>query len=639
MVAVMLASAAAALSVALFPLLFNFVSEDDSYVLISLRNFLGHGDLYGNTSSQYGPFYYLFMSPLYRVSGLEPTLDNSRVLVLVMTALSAAMFGGAVWRVARSLPWALFAELTTFLILAQRAGEAPMHPGALIALLLAALTLALASRATTGSGLSLFVAGLAVGALLMVKVNVGLFAIGGLLVAFAVGNRRLGRWIQCLAVAAVATGPFLLVRHDLIDPPPVLFTGGDSDAWLSLAAVTTFAIVALAASLSADPTEQSLHSVVLVGTGMSVVVVASVGFVLLTGSTFGNVVRGIVLAPAHHNDIINVPPPGTLHWVPIVITVAGLAVLLPRLRERPPSERLSVAFSWPHLALTVLALGLVGTATGGFEPFASWLPTLALLPALASLATASEPTRLALRFLLPVAILQVLHVYPAAGYQTAWATVAVIVPLAIAGAAGTAGVAMWTRARRSVQVIAVVLIAVLITVTMDLWPGDRWSTYLDNPSLDLPGARLVRLDPTLFLNSRRDELRQVTHALRQHCDAFYSTPGAGYFYVFSGIPPLAAPFAPGWWGILDERSQRRVVTALEKSARRGQRVCSLVRADVRFSKNALRVQQLAPGVGQRDAQRDDPLVTYLSRFTETVQDIGQWSLRVIPGSRGSAGPS
>src|SRR5205814_412553 len=78
--------------------------------------------------------------------------------------------------------------------------------------------------------------------------------------------------------------------------------------------------------------------------------------------------------------------------------------------------------------LYVLGLGLL---QGSFS-ILNWLPSIALIPALALLADAPPRIRLGLRFLVPVAILQVLHSYPVVGSQRVWGLVAICVPCVIA---------------------------------------------------------------------------------------------------------------------------------------------------------------------------------------------------------------
>ena len=85
---------------AYFPMMFSHwqTYDDEGLFLVSLRQLLRqHQHLYtGVWADKYGPFYYMVMTTLYRVIHLQPTLENGRWIVLILTTMSAALFGGAV---------------------------------------------------------------------------------------------------------------------------------------------------------------------------------------------------------------------------------------------------------------------------------------------------------------------------------------------------------------------------------------------------------------------------------------------------------------------------------------------------------------------------------------------------------------
>ena len=144
------------------------------FLLVSLRLLLHHqGSLYTTIyADKYGPFYYLAMSTLYRVIHQEPSLENGRLIVLALTAGSAALFGASVWRVTKNLPCSVLCEVGAFLVLIYQAGDEPMHPGSLGVLLLAVVLYALSSYSVDRKNAHLVVVGAATGALVMTKINV-----------------------------------------------------------------------------------------------------------------------------------------------------------------------------------------------------------------------------------------------------------------------------------------------------------------------------------------------------------------------------------------------------------------------------------------------------------------------------------
>ena len=143
------------LCIGFFPLFFDRVAiyDDEGYALVAVRQFLSRGSLYVHTSFGYGPFYVSFVSGIFRLTGLDPTPFDGRMIVMALTALSAGVFAAAAWRhVTRSWTALVLCEISTFLVLVSVAGHEPMHPGSLVVLLVAILCYALRaarpSRAT-----------------------------------------------------------------------------------------------------------------------------------------------------------------------------------------------------------------------------------------------------------------------------------------------------------------------------------------------------------------------------------------------------------------------------------------------------------------------------------------------------------
>ena len=102
--------------------------------------------------------------------------------------------------------------------------------------------------------------------------------------------------------------------------------------------------------------------------------------------------------------------------------------------------------TWTHVALAGVGLWLLGLGSMVFARgwvVAEWLPAIVLLPALAFCAAHARANRLALRLVAVLATLQILVVYPVAGSQVGWGTVAMVVPCAIALAAGLDHSRVW----------------------------------------------------------------------------------------------------------------------------------------------------------------------------------------------------
>ena len=200
-----------ALAAAFFPLMFNrWLPRDDEGVFIfALRESIAkHGHLYSTIwSDLYGPFYYGFMSTVYRVIHQQPTAANGRWIVLVLTTASAVFFGAAVWRVTKNLPATLVCEVAAFMLLIPAAGSEPMHPGSLGVFLVSVVAFELSSYAATRRTAHLVGIGLATGAAVMTKVNAGGLVAIAVLFVFVVGNKRTPRWMQIVVAVLVAPLP------------------------------------------------------------------------------------------------------------------------------------------------------------------------------------------------------------------------------------------------------------------------------------------------------------------------------------------------------------------------------------------------------------------------------------------------
>lgn len=558
-----------------FPMLFSRFQlyDDEGVFLVSLRQLLHHhGSLYaGIWADKYGPFYYLFASSIYRMIGQDPSLENGRWIVLLITVATAGLFGAAVWRVTRNLACSILCEVASFLVLVGSAGNEPMHPGSLAVLLVALVAYALSSYAVSKRSVWLFVLGGATGAVLMTKINVGLFVVVAIVTVFVAGNELIERRLRLAVVVLAAVAPFVVMFQRL------------SAVWAgTFALLVAAAVVGISASIVTDMFALAPRAMLAAGYGLVSVMVVSVGFALVTGTTLHELVNGVFIEPFRQADELTIPAAVAVNWFTIVVTVVFLYLALGTRPDARPDLTVSEPGrpSWRPAALaiagltllgleTVSAIGLGTVGTTGWN-LGQWLPALALLPALAIASAAPEPVRFALRSLALVAVFQVLVAYPVAGSggQIAWATAAMAVPCAIALAAGIDQLEVWTRARVATQVLVAGMVGLALIVASAAWPPTLWQQYTDNTSLNLPGAGLIRVDPRVA-----QELQSITADLRRECDTFYSVPAINSFYLFSGIPPLTGLVA-NYPGGLVASQQRQVVKQMQNAALH-ERVCVL----------------------------------------------------------------
>ncbi len=588
---------AVALPIAFFPIAFDQFAfyDDEGVFLMSLREFLHHGSLYVHTGSTYGPFYFSSLGLLYRITGQEPTLFNGRIIALLLTTGASAFFALAVHRVSGSRLFAALCQVASFCLLALVLGNEPLHAGQLLVLLLSVLAYALASYVMQPRPWLMVVAGAAIGAMAMCKINVGVLAAAGLVMAWIVGNDRFPiGWQVVVGVAAAAT-PFVLAFQRLYDLPSFEFV-----------ALVAFTVLAVGAALRADRVSLPPDALLKALAGAVGAVVASILWPLFNGTGLGDLVHGVLLTPLQQVNHLTTPANVNLGWIAFVLTVIGACAALARRDPDRGAEPVLFGNRFvPHIALALAGLWVFGLAFG--SNFAAWLPAIALLPALAWLAAAPAITRLALRLFVPLAVLQVLHAYPVAGAQRRWGTVLMFVPCAIALTAGLRRLRVWRRAGALPRTLAVAILAAVAALSLGQWPGTFWHDYADNTALNLPGARLVRVP-----DATARDLQGLTRAIKRNCDTFYSAPVLDSLYIFTGIAPPTG-LLRNWPGAHPESEQREIAQRLSAAQAAGKRVC-IVR-DV-------------PRAGEwlRSSYGRGPLGAALAQYQLHVARVGRYSV-------------
>src|SRR5262249_34496698 len=128
--AVAIGGVALLLTAALFPLYLDKAAgyDDEGSLLVAPQRLIPHGTLYDHTHGSYGPFYFTVNGAIFKIIG-DPTPFRGRLLVLLITALTVAVFAATAWRVTHSVMLSILCEVATFIVLVPDAGNSPMHPG------------------------------------------------------------------------------------------------------------------------------------------------------------------------------------------------------------------------------------------------------------------------------------------------------------------------------------------------------------------------------------------------------------------------------------------------------------------------------------------------------------------------------
>lgn len=581
--------------------------DDEGYVLFSLKNFAEHGHLYDEVYSQYGPLPYVLYAALHAL-GLPLTHVAGRLLTLAAWAGAAGCSTALVWRATRHFGAALATLAAVFVYLWIMVSE-PNHPGALIAVLTAVLAVLgygwlAAGKTTRWAAL----AGAVSAALILTKINVGVFAALSVLAFFLLhaASDRLRRLAPGLIAAGLALLPFALMRALLGTPWVQTYA-----LVFALAAVPAAGAAALAAAT--EPRlrlgGREFRAALLGGVAVAVVVL---GVILARGTSLAEIIEGTLLGPLRHPTHFSLVfpwPAGTTAGAAVSFGLFLLALALrSRARWTPVILRAVITLRFVAAAALAAAILRFPLTSPDSTVFAHALPLLWVF-----LWPLPGENHLAARTWLGLLLLgQWLHPYPVPGSQVAWGTFLAL-PLVVLGCA-CAVVGLKPRPPATsgqVRLASHLILALLAVVTGSrlLQIGTR---YLDSRPLGLPGAASLRLPDSTTATYRLLCLNAAAHA-----DVLFSLPGMFSFNLWTGLPAPTLTNVTHWFSLLDDAQQQAIIRALAAHPRSAVIVQS---GHLDF----LRQRGLTPG---------GPLYDYVMREYVPAFTIDGFEFRVRRGRR------
>jgi hypothetical protein len=568
--------AIAAAITAYFYLFTQFASYDDEgTVLVTLKAFVGGETLYRDVYTPFGPFYYELFGGLFSLGGWAVTTDASRTIVTVIWVGSSLLFGVSVQRLTGRVSLGVTAMLVAFSVVFILSQE-PMHAQVLAVALLSVFTLI----ASGGSPRRVLPAGAVCGALLaalvLTKVNLGIYAVAAVCFAAVLAveplrRRWWTRWpviVAFLALPAVATGRDLsneLVRN-----------------LVALEMLAAISIAVASGSLARLPSDlrgaaNTLRWLLAAAVGFAVCFAAILGAIFVTGSTPADVYDGVITQALRIRDV-NPAPIGitsaSLDWG--IAAIAGATVVSWIGSGGSPAARL-----WSGVLRAVAGLAIwfsiaqvaplsLGPAPGNPDALAAVLAWVAVIPP--SGATESAQRRF-LRVLLPaLAIAEVLQVYPVAGSQMRIAAVMFVAVGGLCLGDAYSELRAWSATRGAISLqrlglvatVAIVALAAKFALGGIVQPGvARIIMYGEERALPFPGATDLRLPP-----AEAEGYERVVELLHRHrCTTFIGYANVDSLYLWSQIDP-PRPSAPSAWMLaLDEGEQRRILRQLRAAPR------------------------------------------------------------------------
>lgn len=567
--------AVAATVAAYFYLFTQFAPYDDEgTVLVTLKAFVHGETLYKDVYTPFGPFYYEFFGGLFSLSGHAVTTDASRSIVMVIWVGASLLFGLSVQRLTGRVALGVTAMLVAFSVIFVLSQE-PMHAQVLAVLLLSVFTFIATTVDTRRVVWAGGICGALLAALVLTKINLGIYAVAAVFFAAVLTVEPLYRrwWLLWPVILAFLALPFVAIGSDL-----------SGQLVRELAVLELFAGTAIGVaswSLRLEPGEEggqarTMRWLLAAAAGFCLAFLAILAAIFLTGSTPADVYDGMVTQALRIRDVnpIQLAPGAAIDWGIAAIAAAGLTAWLHSRGEAisplwtgvlKGAAGLAIWFSIAQAAPLSL-----GPAPGNPDTLAVVLAWIAVIP---PPGTAESVQKRFIRVLLPaLGVAEVLQVYPVAGSQM---RIAAVMFVAVGGLClGDALVSLraWSVARgpatleRFGAIVGVAIVAlgakfaadglVLPTVTKAI-------AYGEEKALPFPGATDLRL-PVAEAESYE---RMVELLHRYRCTSFIGFANVDSLYLWSQIDP-PRPSAPSAWMLaLDEGEQQRILRQLRATPR------------------------------------------------------------------------
>lgn len=530
--------------------------DDEGYLLESLRQFVAGHTLYTDVFTQYGPLYYEVFGGFFALTGIEPTNDNGRAIVLVVWVVAATALGLLAQR-ATGKAWIGVTTQATALALTFLANE-PMHPVGLVTLLTVALLAALPWGDRPSMRTSALLLGALCAALALVKLNQGVLAAVALVAAaLFVLPAEPGRRSR-----ARAAGAGLVLLAPLLFGPNLT-----ADLTLRLAIFESALLAAVAVRLWAPAYERSdvkpRRWLGWLLAGAAATAAVSLALMAVLGTPPSELFDGAFIAATRH------PRTSTLRldlgWLAVFAALAAPASAVVLRTKRPPRDARVAGRLVGAAAIVFAAVSLQRTnvdgATWQYAVFAATAWLAARAPAESEATAAAALARASAVLIAATGLLQV---YPVAGTQRMAAALPFLLVAALL--AGDAVVIARAGERRASRP-AIAAIAALFA--LGCWaafgishPVQRFTGgYADKQPIALHGAERLRV-PAADARAYRTIV-----AATRGCDPLVTYPGMNSFNTWARKPTPTGLNTTSWMTLLRAKEQQKVVDAIDSSPR------------------------------------------------------------------------
>jgi hypothetical protein len=597
--------------------------DDEGTVLVTLKAFVGGETLYRDVYTPFGPFYYELFGGLFSLSGHAVTTDASRSIVMVIWVGASFLFGLAVQRLTERVALGVTAMLVAFSVLFVLSQE-PMHAQVLAVGLLSVFTALVIRTDTRRIWMLGGICGALLAALVLTKINLGIYAVAAVFFAAVLSVEPLYRrhWVRWPVIVAFLVLPFVVTRPDLSN---VLVR---NLALLELLAAISVAVATW--SLRQDTAkdgeqERTMRWLLAAAAGFGLAFATILGVIFITGSGPADVYDGVITQALRIRSVNAIQigiTNASIDWAIAAIAAAGLVSWL-RSRGEPGSglwsgllraaSGLAIWFS-----ITQSAPLSLGPAPGNPDALAMVLAWVAVIPPPGAVESTQKRF---IRALLPtLAVAEVLQTYPVAGSQMRIAAVMFVAVGGICLGDALVELRAWSagRSKASLERLGVVAsVAVVALGAKFALDGVVQPTisnailYNEEEALPFPGATSLHLPAP-----EADSAARVVELLhRYRCTDFIGYPNLDSLYLWSQVDP-PRPSAPSAWMLaLDEGEQQRILRQMRATPR----PC------------AIRDEPAADGWLGNKTRPETPLVRYIFNDFDVVDTAGSFEFMLPKG--------
>jgi hypothetical protein len=524
--------------------------DDDGYVMAGIRSLLHGHPLYNQAHAIYGPFFYLIQYMIHKAFHVPVTHDAVRWTVGTFWLLSALLCSWVVRQQTRS--WWLTAvgfglAMTLLKFFTLSAG----HPEEVCMILLLATLAAVVELREKDTAVNRCLLGGLIGALLMTKTNIGVFA--SLSVFLILTKALRSGWAQKIwyiagSMAGIAL-PFLIMA-------PLLHF-----VWASR--ISIYLALSLAAGILAGwrcriDSWVSRRLWVTLAISCACVAVISSAFFLMQGTTLGAMLNSTIWQ--NRESIKNWYVPlqvRTERWAAAAFLLAALWAALPEKSAlRPHGIRclnllkgiLVLLWFWAYFKFRYSLYELI-------LPFC-WLVLVPVNAAGAAAGTKQQFRRLALCMM---ALFTGLYPLPVAGAQIQFSAVLTLPVICTFINDTAAELLAWKIPHQRIRILKAALALVL---------GAGYVAYLRNSikeyrqltPLGLPGAERVRTTA-----AQVTEYQWIAQQLtKPSCDSYFSMPGIFSLYFWTKTEPPTLALMSNWIGLFNASQQEGIVQDLSR---------------------------------------------------------------------------